>query len=112
MVFLDTESLPVREPLPGWKGRFFSSQSMTFAYYEIEAGSSIHEHSHPNEEVWHVISGELEITVAGEQAIARAGSVALVAPDTLHAVRAITATKAMVVDHPLRAAIGGVTVDA
>lgn len=36
---------------------------MTFAYYEIEAGSEVHLHHHPQEEVWHVVEGELELVV-------------------------------------------------
>jgi len=35
---------------------------MTFAYYPVQAGAWIHEHSHPNDEVWNVIDGQLEIT--------------------------------------------------
>ena len=36
------------------------------AYYTVDAGAWIHEHSHPNDEVWNVIDGRLEITIAGE----------------------------------------------
>ena len=39
---------------------------MTFGYYTVTAGSTIHEHSHENDEVWNVIEGELEVTVDGE----------------------------------------------
>ena len=51
MPFLDTNSLPVIERLPGWHGRYFHSQNMTFAHYDFTCGSSIHEHFHPEEEV-------------------------------------------------------------
>lgn len=57
MPFIDTNQLKVKEPLPGWRGRYFHSDNMTFAYYAVAAGASIHEHAHPNEEVWHVIEG-------------------------------------------------------
>jgi len=52
MTFIDTNHLNVKEPRAGWKGRFFHSQNMTFAYYAVAAGAWIHEHSHPNDEVW------------------------------------------------------------
>jgi quercetin dioxygenase-like cupin family protein len=52
MALVDTNGLKVVERLPGWKGRYFHSASMTFAHYEFAAGSSIHEHSHPEEEVY------------------------------------------------------------
>jgi quercetin dioxygenase-like cupin family protein len=65
-MFIDTRRLSVKEPREGWIGRFFHSRNMTFAYYSVEAGAWIHEHSHPNDQVWNVIDGQLEITVAGE----------------------------------------------
>ena len=80
MPFIDTSRLEVKEPREGWKGRFFHSRNMTFAYYSVKAGSSIHEHSHPNDEV----------------------------PNTPHSVRALTDAQAIVVDHPVRDSIGGV----
>src|SRR5712692_5275992 len=55
MAFIDTSKLPIVERLPGWRGRYFDSPSMTFAHYEFDAGSSIHEHSHPQEEVYRII---------------------------------------------------------
>jgi len=111
MPFIDTNELPVKEPLPGWKGRYFHSVNMTFGYYEVVAGASIHEHSHANEEVWHVIDGELAVTIDGQTRIAGPGAVALVPPDTMHAVKALTDGRAIVVDYPLRQAIGGAKTD-
>jgi len=107
MPFLDTNELTPKEPLPGWTGRFFNSENMTFGYYQTVAGSTLHEHSHPNEEVWHVIDGELEITIDGETQLAGPGVAAMVPPDTPHSVRVRTAGRVIVVDHPLRASIGG-----
>jgi len=107
MPFIDTHELRSEEPLAGWEGRFLNSESMTFAYYSVTAGASIHEHAHPNEEVWHVIEGEFEVTIGGESRIAGPGCVALVPPNASHGVRARTDGRAIVVDHPLRHAIGG-----
>jgi hypothetical protein len=64
MPFVDTSSLNVIERLPGWYGRYFHSPSMTFAHYDFKRGSSIHEHFHPQEEVYEVIEGALEVTIA------------------------------------------------
>ncbi len=58
MPFVDTSSLRVIERLPGWHGRYFHSPSMTFAHYDFVRGSSIHEHFHPQEELYEVIEGE------------------------------------------------------
>jgi len=102
MPLIDTRALPVTERLPGWRARIFNSASMTFAHYEFDAGSTIHEHHHEQEEVWNVVDGELEVTIAGSTFIARPGMVAVVPPDTPHAVRALTDGRAIIVDHPLR----------
>jgi len=102
MAFVDTRMLTTIERLPGWRGRYFDSPSMTFGYYEFTSGSSIHEHCHPQEEVWHVIEGELEITIDGVTERASPGQVGIVPSNTPHAVRAISPGRAIVVDYPLR----------
>jgi len=78
MPFVDVSSLRTVERLPGWRGRYFHSAGMTFAHYDFVRGSSIHEHFHPEEEVYEVIEGELEVTIDGAAQIARAGMVAIV----------------------------------
>lgn len=102
MPFLDVNSLGCIERLPGWRGRYFDSANMTFAHYEFTRGASIHEHSHPQEEVYEVIEGELEISIDGQAQIARAGVVAIVPSGVRHSVRAITDGRAIIIDHPLR----------
>jgi quercetin dioxygenase-like cupin family protein len=106
MPFLDTNGLKIVERLPGWKGRYFHSSSMTFAHYDFRAGSTIHEHFHPEEEVYELIEGELEVTIEGETQILRPGLVAIVPPNCRHSVRALTDGRLIVVDHPARPEFG------
>jgi quercetin dioxygenase-like cupin family protein len=102
LAIVDTNALEVIERLPGWRGRYFHSASMTFAHYEFDRGAAIHEHFHPEEEVYEVIDGELEITIDGMVQIARPGLVALVPPNARHSVKALTDGRMIVVDHPRR----------
>jgi quercetin dioxygenase-like cupin family protein len=102
MPFVNVNGLKVIERLPGWKGRYFHSPSMTFAHYKFTAGTSIHEHFHPEEEVYEVIEGELEVTIDGRSEIAKPGMVAIVPPNALHSVKALTDGQLIVVDHPAR----------
>jgi len=104
--FVDTTNLKVIEHLPGWQGRYFHSSSMTFAHYEFVRGASIHEHFHPQEEVYEVIEGELEVTIDGEAQIARPGIVAIVPANARHSVKALTDGRAIIVDYPLRREFG------
>jgi quercetin dioxygenase-like cupin family protein len=106
MPFVDTSSLRVIERLPGWHGRYFHSASMTFAHYDFTRGASIHEHFHPEEEVYEVIEGELEVTIDGAIQIARPGLVAIVPANARHSVKALTDGKAIIVDHPARRDFG------
>src|ERR1700740_990548 len=106
MPFVDTNSLNVTERLPGWYGRYFHSPSMTFAHYDFTRGSFIHEHFHPQEEVYEVIEGELEVTIDGGAEIARAGVVAIVPGNVRHSVKALTDGRAIIVDHPARPEFG------
>jgi len=84
MPLVDISSLRVIERLPGWKGRYFHSPSLTFAHYDFERGASVHEHFHPQEEVYEVI--EVAIVPAGVR----------------HSIKALTDGRAIIVDYPLR----------
>ncbi|SDR60853.1 Cupin domain-containing protein [Rhizobiales bacterium GAS113] len=106
MPFVDTRSLKVFERLPGWKGRYFHSENMTFAHYDFTRGSSIHEHFHPEEEVYEVLDGELEVTIDGVVEIARAGFVAIIPSNVRHSVKALTDGQVIIVDHPARRDFG------
>ena len=106
MPFVDTTGLKVIERLPGWKGRFFHTATMTFADYEFTAGSSIHEHFHPEEEVYEVIAGELEVQVDGLTQVVRPGIVAIIPSNAKHSVKALTDGRVIIVDHPARPQFG------
>jgi unsaturated pyranuronate lyase len=103
MPFVDSTELSTRERLPGWTSRVFHSPNMTFAYYEIAADAvPLHEHHHPQEEVWNVIEAKLAVTIDGVEQVAGPGCAAVVPPDTSHSARALGACRAIVVDYPLR----------
>lgn len=103
MPLIDTNAIPTVEKRPGWFGKIFSSPSMTFAHWDFVAGATIHQHHHVQEEVWHILDGELELAL-GDAAPVRAGPgmVAIIPAETPHRVVALTDGRAIVVDHPLR----------
>ena len=102
MAMIDTSTLKAGERLPGWRDRTFSTSNMTFAHFDFDAGSKIHEHCHSNEEVWTVLEGELEVTIGADRIVATPGLVAVVPPFVAHSVRAITDGKVIVTDCPVR----------
>jgi quercetin dioxygenase-like cupin family protein len=102
MPVIDITSLPETERLPGWKGRYFHSDTMTFAHYDFMRGSAIHEHFHPQEEVYEVLEGELELTIDGVAHIARPGIAAMVPGGARHSVKALSDGRVLIVDSPRR----------
>jgi quercetin dioxygenase-like cupin family protein len=102
MAVIDTREVPLNQKRPGWRGRLIHAATMTFAHWDFDAGADIHEHQHEQEEVWHVIDGELAISIAGETSRVGPGFVAIVPPMTPHSVRALSAGRAIVADHPTR----------
>jgi quercetin dioxygenase-like cupin family protein len=102
MPFVDVRNLRVVERLPGWRGRYFHSSNMTFAHYEFSRDSSIHEHFHPQEEVYEVIDGKLELSIDGVTQVVQSGLVAIVPSNARHSVRALTDGRAIIVDYPVR----------
>ncbi|MFZ0392685.1 MAG: cupin domain-containing protein [Terracidiphilus sp.] len=102
MPIVEISHLPEIERLPGWRGRYFHSEHMTVAHYEFTRGSRIHEHDHPQEEIYHVLEGELELTIAGETHVARPGLAAIVPANARHSVNALTDGRVLIVDSPRR----------
>ena len=102
MPFIDTSTLDVMNKRPGWRGRLFHSANNTFVWWEFDADADIHRHHHAQEEVWHIIEGELDVTIAGKRQRCGPGSVAIIPPNADHSVQVVRAGRAIVVDHPLR----------
>jgi quercetin dioxygenase-like cupin family protein len=107
-MFLGRSDVIEIEPIPGWRGRALHGTRMTVVTYTVAAGApDVHEHQHPEEEVWSVIEGELVIWIDGEERTLRPGDVAVVPPGVRHRVRASKASRALVVDSPVRCPLPG-----
>jgi quercetin dioxygenase-like cupin family protein len=102
MPIVEIDKLRVIERLPGWFGRYFHSERMTVALYSFAKNASIHEHQHPQEEIYQVLEGELEITIDGSVHALRPGVAAIVPGNAPHSVRALSDGRAIIVDSPAR----------
>jgi quercetin dioxygenase-like cupin family protein len=85
----------------------FSLRTHDVAYDSIAPGASVHEHRHEEKEVWNVLEGELEITLAGGASRVQAGQVAVVPGGQPHIVGALQPCRVIVVDYPVRTSVGG-----
>ena len=102
MVFINLSDLEEKELVPGFHVRFVHSENMTFAHWNIDAGSTLPDHSHPHEQVVNMVKGELELKVGDESRIMKPGQTAVIPGDVPHSAKAITDCKVIDVFYPIR----------
>ena len=94
--------LEERTVIPGFHGKFIHSGQMSFVLWRLEAGAVLPEHAHPHEQVVHVHSGELEMTVDGETTSCGPGTVLVIPSGARHEGRVLSDASVMDVFSPVR----------
>lgn len=108
MPFIEPHDMQQGRPLRGWVGSFFHSDNMTFGLWEIAASAdALHEHQHPQEEVWNIVEGEIAISIGREERVVKQGSAVVIPPNTLHSARPLGYCRAVVADWPVRTQLPG-----
>lgn len=102
MPFINLDNFEVREIVPGYRARFLHTEEMTLAFWEVEAGAALPEHSHSHKQVAAVLEGRFELTVAGETRVLEPGTAAVIPGDVSHSGRAVTDCRLLDVFHPAR----------
>ena len=102
MYFIELKDIDKKEPVPGYRAAFIHSDNMTLAYWEVDEGAEMPEHSHPHEQIANVVGGKFELIIAGESRVLENGSVAIIPPNTPHSGRAITKCRLIDAFHPVR----------
>ena len=90
------DNIPARELLPGFFGKFIHGEKGTLAFWDIKKDCRMPEHQHPHEQITHIVSGELEMTIGGEKMLFTAGTVHVIPSNTPHG--AIARTDCKVID--------------
>lgn len=98
----ELKDIPAKEMFPGYTGRFIHTNNMTFAFWEVKAGSKVPEHAHMHEQVAHLIEGEFELTVDGNPIELEPGKVVVIPSNINHSGIAITDCKLLDVFSPVR----------
>lgn len=96
------KDVPSKEMFPGFTGRFIHTETMTFAYWDVKAGSTVPEHSHMHEQVAHLLEGEFTLTVDGVPFELTTGNAAVIPSNIKHSGIAVTDCKLLDVFCPVR----------
>jgi quercetin dioxygenase-like cupin family protein len=102
MHVVDYATLKPREIAPGFHGRYVHSERVTQGRVDIDAGASLPEHSHMHEQWTLVLSGTLELTVAGTRHLLEPGHLLYIPPHVPHSARAPVACQVLDVFQPAR----------
>lgn len=98
----ELKDVPSKEMFPGFTGRFIHTETMTFAYWDVKAGSTVPEHSHMHEQVAHLLEGEFTLTVDGVPFDLTTGNAAVIPSNIKHSGIAVTDCKLLDVFCPVR----------
>jgi quercetin dioxygenase-like cupin family protein len=99
---IDLDTIQEKEIVPGYHAKMVHSDNMTLAYWRIEAGSALPQHSHVHEQVTNLLEGEFELVVAGETMALTPGKVVVIGSNVPHSGKAITDCRILDVFQPVR----------
>jgi len=94
--------MEIKEPLEGTQARFIHSENMTMAFWQFEQGADLPEHSHPHEQITHVLGGIFNIIIDGESLDLETGAVVVIPANAVHSGRAVTGCYVIDVFYPVR----------
>jgi len=85
--FFDSSARTRKELLPGVASRTFWGDRMLLSLVDLEPNTTIPSHAHPHEQVGMVISGIMEMTIAGETRSVGPGDIYIAPGGVEHSVR-------------------------
>jgi len=85
--FHDWDKLEWSTIIPGYRAKFVHSDNMTFALWDVDAGAPLPEHSHPHEQVTHLLDGNFEMTIDAKTKVMQPGEVAIIPSNVSPALR-------------------------
>ena len=100
--FVELSALKPREMFPGATARFLHAENITMAYWDFKPGVPIPEHAHVHEQIFNVIEGVFDLTIAGETRSMETGSAAIIPSNVKHRGQSVTACKIIDVFYPVR----------
>ena len=102
MPYINLDHLETQEIFPGFHGKMIHTDNMTVAYWDIDEGCDLPEHSHIHEQVVNVLEGQLELIVGGDKHVLGHGDVYVIPSNVVHSGRAISDCKVIDIFQPVR----------
>ena len=90
-IFIGPESGHRKQLFPGVSARLAWGEKLMLSFVTLEPGGAVPEHRHPHEQAGVCLSGEFELTVAGESRVIRPGDSYIIPGNTPHSARGLTA---------------------
>ncbi len=94
--------VPTKEIFLGYQGKLIHTEQMSIAFWDVEQGATVPEHSHMNEQVMEVLEGEFELTVDGVTKVYKPGTLVVIPSYAKHGGKALTSCKLMDIFSPAR----------
>lgn len=101
----EREALP-HEAFPGVVGKVVHGDGMTFAFWDLPAGTVVPEHDHHHEQILHIVSGRVEVTLSGERFQAGPRDTVVIPSHAPHALTCLEDASLIDVFHPARPEYG------
>ena len=99
---LKLSEIKSKEIMPGYHGKLVHTENMSIAFWEVEQGAVVPEHSHINEQIMQVLEGQFEFTLEGKTKTYRTGDLVVIGPHKKHSGKALTPCRLMDVFSPAR----------
>jgi len=93
MPFIDIDTVPAFEVVPGVRIRAPHGRNLMLSYLEMEQGSVVPLHSHPHEQGGILLKGRMELTIGDDVRVVETGAMYLIPPNVEH--------KAVALDGPI-----------
>ncbi len=99
---MELDKIKEREIMPGFHGKIINGNNITWAFWRIDEGAELPEHSHVHEQIMHVIDGKIKFTFDGQTLVHGPGSIVVIPSNMPHSGVALTQCKIMDVFTPVR----------
>ena len=101
-IFRYFSDIATKEVAPGFFSKLIHTDTNTFNFLEVKAGSSIPLHQHIHEQCSFAIEGKFEMTVNGDTQVLEPGFFAIIPSNVQHGGTAITDCKLLDIFTPVR----------